>query len=210
MQRIKVYSIEEVEAIVKDSVINSSCEKGTKKDGGTVELDGYEVYRRSLRYKTFIEKGYKCVCCGRVGSYYALEKSKGSNAMRAHFNLYSDDDVLMTKDHIFPKSKGGRDCIENMQTMCSICNCSKGNYVPEDYVPDEVQLAKKYPDNREYFWCGDCRFATLKKAAIWAIGGKTSQQKVAMAKGRIRKSVREGEPYHGSVWRYGKEIEVHA
>lgn len=201
MQRIKVYSIEEVESIIKDSVVNSSCEKGTKKDGGSVELEGYEVYRRSLRYKTFIEKGYKCVCCGRTGAYYALEKSNGSKAMRAHFNLYSDDDVLMTKDHIYPKSKGGRDCIENMQTMCSICNVKKGNHIPEGYNPDVSQTEE------DSFWCGDRKFPTLYMAAVWANGGKTCPKKVATAKGNIRKSIREGKLYHGTVWRYGKEIE---
>lgn len=33
----------------------------------------------------------------------------------------------MTKDHITPKSKGGLDKIENMQTMCIVCNQEKGN-----------------------------------------------------------------------------------
>ena len=31
----------------------------------------------------------------------------------------------MTKDHITPKAKGGKDHISNMQTMCSTCNWEK-------------------------------------------------------------------------------------
>ena len=131
LERIRIFSIEEVEAMIKYDVVKSECIRQDKNSKHNIKVEGHNVYTTSLRYKTFIENGYKCVCCGRTGLYYALEKSKGSNQNRAHFNLYSDDDVLMTKDHILPKSKGGIDRIENMQTMCSICNHAKGNTVPD-------------------------------------------------------------------------------
>ena len=48
-----------------------------------------------------------------------------------HFNLYaindSGDEVLMTKDHIIPKSKGGKNHLSNYQPMCCYCNCKKDN-----------------------------------------------------------------------------------
>lgn len=202
LKRIKVFTIEEVEAIVKEDVINSSCKKLEKVNGGSVNIDGYDVYKRSMRYKTFIEKGYKCVCCGRVGAYYALECNEGSNQKRAHFNLYSEDDVLMTKDHIFPKSKGGKDAIENMQTMCTICNMKKGSELPENFSPDLEKLKKV--DNREYFWRGDKKYLGLHRAANQiAHGDKT---KIPKIKRKIRDSVKNGTLYCGVVWRYGKEI----
>ena len=37
------------------------------------------------------------------------------------------DEILMTKDHILPRSKGGIDDISNYQTMCKPCNEAKGN-----------------------------------------------------------------------------------
>ena len=50
-----------------------------------------------------------------------------------HFNLYALDadgnEVLMTKDHIVPKSKGGEDKGINYQTMCYPCNYVKGDSV---------------------------------------------------------------------------------
>lgn len=198
-KRIKVFSIEEVEAIVKEDVINSSCNKFEKKNGGSIIIEGYDVYKRSMRYKTFIEKGYKCACCGRVGAYYALECNEGSNIKRAHFNLYSEDDVLMTKDHIFPKSKGGKDTIENMQTMCAICNSEKGSKIPEDCSNDLKKV-----DNREYFWCGDKKYVSLHKAASAIAHG--NHNIVPKIKKRIRDSVKNGTMYCGVVWRYGKEI----
>lgn len=204
LERIKTFSIEEVEAMVKEDVKNNSCRHCDKNNNHSIVVEGHDVYTTSLRYKTFIEKGYKCVCCGRTGAYYALEKSHGSNLKRAHFNLYSDDDVLMTKDHIWPKSKGGMDCIENMQTMCTICNVNKGSVVPDEYVPSEAQKKKKKKDNRPYFWCGIKKYASLEKAAMGVTGG--NKARVPKAKAKIRDSVKNGTPYCGEVWRYGKEI----
>jgi 5-methylcytosine-specific restriction endonuclease McrA len=202
LERIKTFSIEEVEAMVKEDVKNNSCRHCDKNNNHSIIVEGYDVYTTSLRYKTFIEKGYKCVCCGRTGAYYVLEKSHGSNLKRAHFNLYSEDDVLMTKDHILPKKMGGADCIENMQTMCAICNSEKGCTVPDGYEPSEVQKKKK--SNREYFWCGKKKFSSLEKAAMGVAGG--NKKRAAKAKAKIRDSVKNGTLYCGEVWRYGKEI----
>ena len=48
-----------------------------------------------------------------------------------HFNLYAVEDgryVLMTKDHILAKARGGTDELYNYQTMCCTCNNLKGHY----------------------------------------------------------------------------------
>lgn len=202
LQRIKTFSIEEVEEMVREDVINSECKNIDKNCKHNVQVEGHNVYTTSLRYKTFIEKGYTCVCCGRTGAYYALEKSTGSNQNRAHFNLYSDDDVLMTKDHILPKSKGGRDCIENMQTMCTVCNSAKGSTVPDGYMPSQVQ--KKNKSNRCYIWCGDRKFTSMDKAVnVMSHGNKKA---FCTVKKHIQESIKNGTPYCGEVWRYGKEI----
>ena len=197
-KRIKIFTIEDVEAIVKEDVVNSSCNK-LEKVARSVVLEGYDVYTRSLRYKTFIEKGYECVCCGRKGAYYALECNEGSNLKRAHFNLYSEDNVLMTKDHILPRSRGGKDAIENMQTMCTICNSKKGSELPENFSPDLKKV-----DNREYFWCGDKKYIGLHRAAS-AIA-RDDKNAIPKIKKKIRDSIKNGTLYCGVVWRYGKEI----
>ena len=99
---------------------------------GDMEIDGYMVHPRSLRYMVFYQKGVVCCKCGCKGSYFKLDKeSKDYDGNRRHFNLYTEDGILMTKDHILPRSKGGRDVISNMQTMCTICNFKKGNRIEE-------------------------------------------------------------------------------
>ena len=38
-------------------------------------------------------------------------------------------EVLFTKDHIVPKSKGGGNQMHNYQTMCTTCNIEKGSNI---------------------------------------------------------------------------------
>jgi len=96
-----------------------------------IDINDQSVNMSSLRLLCFKEKGIKCVTCGIEGKFLALEK--GIKDKTYHVNMYAldqeGDEVLMTKDHIHPKSKGGKDHISNMQTMCKVCNEEKGNTI---------------------------------------------------------------------------------
>jgi hypothetical protein len=105
---------------------------------GDIIFDGVTVKANSLRYQMFMKYGTTCVHCGLKGQYFALERNtldKANKIGRYHFNLYGVDsdgyEVLLTKDHIIPKSKGGRDFIDNMQTMCVRCNINKKDTMPD-------------------------------------------------------------------------------
>lgn len=113
-----------------DSVLKHVELETTKKE--LVNFDGDLIKMGSDRYKTFKFKGIECVECGVVGKFFAKEKfAKESKIESYHFNLYAIDadgnEVLMTKDHITPKSKGGKDLLDNYQPMCTVCNTEKGS-----------------------------------------------------------------------------------
>jgi len=97
-----------------------------------VNLEGYKVRIDSSRLQLF-KKSLKCVKCGLEGSIFLLQRFKGEQRKgeTPHLNLYgnrpSGQLILMTKDHIIPKSKGGKTHSGNLQTMCTICNWEKGN-----------------------------------------------------------------------------------
>ena len=123
--------IREREAIIPrvrrayDAVIGNDFEEGR-----TAHLYGHEVKFGSTRLRVFMEKGFDCVNCGIRGQFFAIEKSSKLDN-RPHLNLYAVDEggneVLMTKDHIIPKSKGGSDRMNNLQPMCEPCNQEKGD-----------------------------------------------------------------------------------
>lgn len=127
LERKSTHSIEEVREVVKDILFYKD------KRYAKVELDGDIIKGNSQRYQTFFTKGTKCVCCGIEGKYFAKEKVACDKSY--HLNLYAIDEngkeVLMTKDHILPKSKGGQDHVENYQPMCVRCNKAKGNNIEE-------------------------------------------------------------------------------
>lgn len=58
-----------------------------------------------MRWYVFKRDNWKCVACGRS----------------------AEDGIILHIDHIVPRSKGGKDEIENYQTLCNICNIGKSN-----------------------------------------------------------------------------------
>lgn len=120
---VSTYPISVLSSLVDSTMIR--CDKRFNK---------YAVRINSLRYHVFAESAV-CCACGIQGTLMCLEynpSDKLCKTKRAHFNLYAIKDgkrVLMTKDHIFPKSLGGTDDLSNLRTMCFPCNFAKGTKV---------------------------------------------------------------------------------
>lgn len=95
--------------------------------------DGICVSLESDRYANFFVHGPKCAICGLRGRYFWLETPKRSKDKdnEWHLNLYgiTEDgkEMMLTKDHVIPKSKGGKNHISNYQVLCERCNFAKDN-----------------------------------------------------------------------------------
>ena len=84
----------------------------------------YTKYKTHRRLQVFANKGTACVRCGIDGVYLLSSVDPGGGH---HVDLYTADFVMMTVDHILPRSKGGANTLENYQPMCQHCNGRKGN-----------------------------------------------------------------------------------
>ena len=85
--------------------------------------------RKHRRLRVFITKGRKCCVCGREGIYLVEGRGYGGDI---HIDLYDREFVLMTVDHILPKSKGGKATLDNLRPMCAHCNGRRGNKLEEN------------------------------------------------------------------------------
>lgn len=99
-----------------------------------IRIDGYTLKTKNDRYLNFIKNGFKCSKCGIEGEYVNLECCQ---RLGNHLNVYGKKNgkaVLLTKDHIYPKSKGGLDDIHNYQVLCEKCNSKKSDNSPVTLV----------------------------------------------------------------------------
>jgi hypothetical protein len=89
---------------------------------------GNRIVLNSHRIKNFQYHGINCVECGLQALYFAKERHKKDK--KYHLSLYGIigvDEILFTQDHIKPRSRGGRNCIHNLQPMCESCNILKSD-----------------------------------------------------------------------------------
>ena len=133
--RLKTYSIEEVEKALKPAVLATleSHQPFDVKLPVRINFDGLNLKIRSQRYQLFLSQETTCVCCGMKATHYASERFRSDKKGPAHLNLYgideNGDEVMFTKDHIIPKSKGGSNKLENYQVLCAKCNVEKGDKI---------------------------------------------------------------------------------
>lgn len=92
------------------------------------------------RIKCFIAKGLSCVTCGITADKIILSYEPGLDRANLppskgiHVDLFAGN-VMMTVDHIKPKSKGGRNVLSNYQPMCYPCNQRKADKYEQEEEP---------------------------------------------------------------------------
>jgi hypothetical protein len=99
-------------------------------------LLGHEVRLTTLKLRSFKANGITCAACGVAGAAFFVEKTLPKEP--PYLNLYTADNILMTRDHVVAIADGGKDTIDNSQTMCSPCNCAKDSEAHKNYVRDSM------------------------------------------------------------------------
>ena len=83
---------------------------------------------------------------------------KGKKLKHANECAYcGKQDVPLTLDHVFPKSKGGEDSGDNLVYVCKSCNSSKSNmdyfaWIKKNNMRVQPEIAERYLKNA-YQWC---------------------------------------------------------
>jgi hypothetical protein len=76
----------------------------------SININETKFIKAGIRWQVFERDDFKCVACGKS----------------AH------DGAILHIDHIIPKSKGGKNTIDNYQTLCHLCNIGKSNKSEKD------------------------------------------------------------------------------
>jgi hypothetical protein len=87
----------------------------------------------------------KCWCCGAEADQWIVEKHPKDLIGAPDCNLYASTPqgvVLMTRDHIIPKSLGGVDAVANLRPGCTDCNGERGNIITDE----DIAFAKTHPE----------------------------------------------------------------
>lgn len=84
-----------------------------------------------LLFQSLKQNDITCYQCGLLADRWILERGVNEPPGKPIMNLYGQNSnghfVMMTRDHIIPKSLGGVDLVQNLRPACDTCNANRGN-----------------------------------------------------------------------------------
>ena len=185
--------------LTPDFVLEEFCMQGIGIKGASKDIEipegKFSAYVNSERYLIFQARGLSCVSCGRKANVCLFSlPGKDQKDNRGHFNFFikeGDNYTLMTKDHIIPKAKGGKDVLANYVPMCQECNTQKSSKCTLDALNDAIEkgtatalpmsIALTVPKNI----ANDPAFRIVIQNWVEALGGKWTLQPCADGKIQI-------------------------
>lgn len=81
---------------------------------------------RVIRLVNFIKLPMARIMASKPSRYLIYKRDD-------HMCQYCGSITELTIDHVFPRSRGGKDTWENMVTACMCCNTHKGDKTPEEW-----------------------------------------------------------------------------
>lgn len=94
-------------------------------DGGPVSIFGYDGNLHPERATPTEWRAYRMMKARERGTH-THEQWVRLKSRIGHCVDCGSVDQIITKDHYFPISAGGCDCIENIRPVCGPCNSRKG------------------------------------------------------------------------------------
>ena len=126
-----MYRLERITEISVEDFFNLFPSKTKAKHRQKININDKQinVSINHSKYSMVKDKGFDCICCGITANKIYIEID---NMKSAHVNFYhssEDKEIMLTRDHIIPRSKGGKDIQSNIQPMCEICNQKKADKI---------------------------------------------------------------------------------
>ena len=89
-------------------------------------------------FSTLRNHTIQCWECGCTADRWVADKGRSDHQGPPVLNLYGTRAdgcvILMTRDHIIPRSLGGANATDNLRPACEICNGARGNQVTAEDI----------------------------------------------------------------------------
>ena len=149
----------------------------------------------------------KCWSCGVEASCFIVNKGSNDRVGPAVLDFFAetrDGPVLMTRDHIIPKSYGGVNEVANLRIGCGPCNHTRGNELEADDIefmrthPELIRSDAKYKLEDDVTFVAKTSSGPIAKEKInqdVAAANKKAKAKAKRQRQKAKRKVKAEQPY---------------